>query len=241
MKLAVISDIHGNFEALRQVLADLDACGVEQVVCLGDCVGYGPEPEAVVRAIRSRSIACVYGNHEMAVNDPVHLEWFNHLARRSLELTIGMLEPESLEFLKNLPSSMIVFGCRCVHGFPPDSAKTYLFEKGIPDLTATLKVSAERVCFVGHTHDLEIVRYDGSDIERRALHRGITRLDAASRYIINVGSVGQPRDGDNRAKYVIFDQDAGHIEVRCISYDIAATAAKIIAAGLPKRHADRLW
>jgi len=241
MRLAVLSDIHGNNDALQPVLADLDACGADCIVCLGDCVGYGPEPDAVVRAIRDRSIACIYGNHEAAVIETSHLNWFNHLARRSLEKTIGMLSPESLAFIKALPASLVVGDCRCVHGYPPESAKTYLFEKSLPELKATLETAAERVCFVGHTHDLELVSYCGGVAARGVLHRGITRLDTKARYIVNVGSVGQPRDGDNRAKYVIYDQADQIVEVRCVSYDIAATAAKIIAAGLPKTHADRLW
>jgi predicted phosphodiesterase len=241
MRIAVISDIHGNMEALKNVLADAEGLGPDHIVCLGDCIGYGPEPDDVIEEIRRRNIPTIIGNHEMGVIDPVHLSWFNPKARLSLEKTMALLSASSVNFIKALPFCRVMFGARFVHGFPPESAQIYLFQKAAPELRKSFESLAEPICFVGHTHNLEEIRFDGRQVERRRLTQGTTRLEPACRYLINVGSVGQPRDGNNNAKYVIWDQDRAHVEVRFVSYDIAATVNKINAAGLPKVHADRLW
>ncbi len=241
MLIAIISDIHGNMDALNKVLADIDAADADQIVCLGDCIGYGAEPEEVVREIIRRNIPTVAGNHEMAVTRNARLEWFNPNARRSLEKTISMLSTQSRDFLRRLPDHRIVAGCRCVHGYPPDSTHTYLFQKGIHELKKTFETMDERICFVGHTHDLEIVRYAHGKVDRNLLYMGETRLEPSHRYIINVGSVGQPRDGNNKAKYVLYDPDKGLITTQFIEYDFASAAAKIIKAGLPRAHAQRLY
>jgi predicted phosphodiesterase len=241
LKLAIISDVHGNLEALTNVLKDIDSAHVDSLVCLGDCIGYGPDPEAVVTEIRRRQIPTLMGNHELAVGNPNQLAWFNPLAQASLRKSLTMLSSESIDFIVQLPKHLVCAQCRCVHGYPPDSVRTYLFQKSGEALVATFKSMAETVCFVGHTHDLEIVVFDGRRAERRPLKSGPIQLDANCRHIINVGSVGQPRDGNNNAKYAIYDTDRGELDIRFVPYDIATTAAKIKAAGLPESHASRLW
>ncbi len=241
MKIAVLSDIHGNYNALQEVLRDLESTPVDHTICLGDCIGYGPEPEQVIQEIRRRGIPAVIGNHEMAVCNPIHLNWFNPLARQSLEKTITMLSPSSLDYIRNLPTYILLSGYRFVHGFPPNSPQVYLFQKSAAELRQAFEAMTETICFVGHTHDLEIIRYDGRQVDRGPLSAGSTALKPGSRFIVNVGSVGQPRDGTHHAKYAIWDEDKSAVEIRFISYDIASTAAKITAAGLPQRHADRLW
>lgn len=241
MKIAILSDIHGNNEAFRAVLEDIDNAKIEKMVCLGDCIGYGPEPETVIQEIRRRNIPNIIGNHEMAVGDSDHLNWFNPMARKSLERTIEMLSQDSLDYIKTLDYSLAIEGSRCVHGFPPDSARTYLFRISSHGLKTTLSTMPEPICFVGHTHDLEIIEYSGKNIERWPLKKAIQPLNRTYKYIINVGSVGQPRDGNNNAKYVIWDTQKNEIDVRYIPYDIASTVAKIKAAKLPESHANRLW
>lgn len=241
MRLAILSDIHGNFDALQQVLEDAAQCQVDHMVCLGDCIGYGPEPEAVIAEIRRHHIPAIIGNHEMAVYDRIHLNWFNPMARRSLEMTLTMLSDDSLAYIQQLPYSRVMFDSRFVHGFPPDSAQTYLFQVSSHELKQTLATMTEPVCFIGHTHDLEVIRYDGRQLDRRPLRKGVTPLVPGNRHLVNVGSVGQPRDGTNHAKYVIWDLDQARIETRFIAYDISRTVAKIKAAGLPEIHANRLW
>lgn len=241
MRIAVISDIHGNLEALTEVLADIDKCHIDQIVGLGDNIGYGPDPEKVIQCINERQIPCIMGNHELAILEPTLLAWFNPNARKSLNKTETMLSVKSLEFIQNLKKSMVAHGCRFVHGFPPDSPTTYLFQVDRSTLEQTLGSSEERLCFTGHTHRQEIIVASGGKIFRKSLRREIFQIDPANKYIVNAGSVGQPRDGDNAAKYAIWDATDHTLEVRYVPYDITVTTKKIIEIGLPRLHAERLW
>lgn len=243
MRLAILSDIHGNLEALEAVLADLEGQGVDRTACLGDLVGYGPDPEAVVSLARERGWACVLGNHELGLTDVRQRRWFNPPTRESLRVTRGLLGQASLAWLGGLPRWLALEGCRLVHGFPPDSVVTYLFEVGDEQLRVEMARLAEEVCFVGHTHLLELVSLEpgaGGGLRREALKEGTVALAAGARHLVNAGAVGQPRDGDKRAKYVIWDDRTRELTVRCLAYDAAATAAKILARGLPEINARRL-
>jgi predicted phosphodiesterase len=229
-------------DAFGKVLNDIDASGIDAIVCLGDNVGYGPEPEQVIRQIRKRKIPCVMGNHERAVSDRAHLNWFNPAARISLQKTTTMLSEQSINYINGMKSSLVVYQSRFVHGFPPDSKDIYLFQVPNHTLNQTFKEMKERLCFVGHTHELKLIGFDGKESQHIPLKDGIVKhLHKDRKYIVNVGSVGQPRDGNNNAKYVIWDTSEDSLEVRFIPYDIEAVVGKIIASGLPKVHADRLW
>ncbi len=241
MKLAVLSDIHSNLEAFRRVLEDIDNQGVTEIVSLGDNVGYGPEPEAVVALVRERGIPSVQGNHELGLVRRKDISWFNPTARQALRRTRELVSESSLAWCATLPPYLVRHGCRFVHGFPPDSARLYLFACEDGEVVAAMDRIAERVCFVGHTHDLELVTISGGAVERAPLPHGPTRLDTTLRYIVNIGSVGQPRDGDNRAKYVLWEPESGLVTVRRVAYDIAVTAEKILALGIPAQYANRLW
>jgi diadenosine tetraphosphatase ApaH/serine/threonine PP2A family protein phosphatase len=240
MKIAVLSDIHGNMDALEQVLADIDGRGVASVLSLGDNIGYGAEPERVVQALMARGIPSVLGNHELAAKKPGFLGWFNPTARTSLTMTLRMLSAESMAFIAGLPNFRVIHGCRLVHGFPPDSPTLYLFQVSPEVQQKTLRDLPERICFVGHTHVLGLIRHDGRTLADVAFKEGANRLDPVMQYLVNIGSVGQPRDGDPRAKYVIWDPAESTLEIRCVPYDARAAAAKIIAAGMPGEHAQRL-
>lgn len=241
MRIAVLSDIHGNLEAFREVLRDLEVVQPDRVVCLGDAVGYGPDPETVVRLLQSHGIPTVLGNHEWALAHPNHLEWFNPSARLSLERTAELLSPEILRIVTAWPVTIHVEGALCVHGCPPDSVTRYLFEVVPEEFPVLFSTYAEPLCFVGHTHQLRWVRWDGDRGSSGRLLGEVLRLHPSDRYIINVGSVGQPRDGDNRAKYVVWDTTAQTVQVHRVPYDIAKTAEKILALGFPRINADRLW
>lgn len=241
MRLAVISDIHGNLEAFRQVLLDIQQSVVDAVVCLGDCIGYGPEPERVVDLIRGENIPCVMGNHELGLVNRSYLTWFNAPTRQSLLLTQELVSRETLEFIKGLKPAIPYQGCLCVHGCPPDSITTYMFNVLEKELVRIFKTVQEQICFVGHTHTLELIGFDGNEIHRTAALQGVHSLKADRQYIVNVGSVGQPRDGNNRAKYVIWDSSRQTIEVRYVPYDISITARKILDLGFPRWNAQRLW
>jgi predicted phosphodiesterase len=240
MRIAVLSDVHANLEAFKAVLADIDELRVRQIVCLGDTIGYGPDPEETVQLMRRRGIPSVMGNHEAGLVDDVARHWFNPQARRALELTGRLLSADSLGWLKSLPRFLVIAGARFVHGFPPDDVRTYLFEKSDDEILEELTRMEEAVCFVGHTHELEILSCSAGSLVRKTLAQGLFSISGNARSLVNVGSVGQPRDLDRRAKYVLYDPAAMAVEVRCVDYDAQSTAAKIIARGLPSVYASRL-
>jgi len=241
MRMAVISDIHANLEAFKQVLMDIGKSNIDNTICLGDNIGYGPEPEQVVAMLKDHNIPTIMGNHELAVIDQNYLSLFNPLARKSLLKTIELLSEETINFISGLEPFLIRYDCRFVHGFPPDSAAMYLFQVSEDKLLLTFKQMKEKICFLGHTHRLEIIDFDGQIVTHAPLTNSITNLNRNHQYIINIGSVGQPRDGNNCAKYVIWDTINNNIEVKFIPYDIVSVIEKIIAAGLPIEHAVRLF
>ena len=240
MRIAVISDIHSNMEAFTRVLEDADRSSVDAMVCLGDVIGYGPEPNEAIRLIRERNIPTVMGNHELGVAESYYMDHLNPIALKSLQITIEMLSGESLSFVTGLERFLVSYDSRFVHGFPPDSPTKYMFEISNVKMKYVFGQYKERLCFTGHTHRPELVEFDGDFVVRTLLKKGVTNLGKEKRYIINAGSVGQPRDGNNYAKYVIWDTENDSIEVKHVSYDIKSVANKIIRAGLPSINATRL-
>ncbi len=241
MKLAVMSDIHGNLQALDAVLADLRQNNVDSVVCLGDTIGYGGQPDNTIKRLIEHHISSVLGNHELAVKDSAYLQSFNPVVRKSAVITHALLSQKALNFIKQLPFHIEHSTCWFVHGFPPDSPTTYVFEASDNKIRRVIEQLNKHIIFIGHTHEPALICRDGNSIHHLPLKRGVTALDPDRQYLVNVGSVGQPRDPDNHAKYVILDMARDSIELRYVSYDIAAAARKIIAAGLPQQYADRLW
>lgn len=240
MLLAVVADIHANLEALDAVLADIDAAAPAATVSLGDNIGYGPDPVLVLKRLAARGIPSVRGNHEWAVVDPARERLFNPQSREALWRTRELLPPELLARVAAYPTSLSLYGCRFVHGLPPNDTATYLFEAGEVTLRRAFARTAERVSFVGHTHVLDAVRQGAGGIERYELSLGDNPLDPAERHIVCVGAVGQPRDGDKRAKYALYDDAAGVLTIRAVPYDALAVREKIVARGLPRRYGDRL-
>ncbi len=239
MPLAVISDIHANLEALTAVLADMDTRQITEIICLGDCIGYGPDPEEVVRLVQQRGFSCVLGNHEMGVLHKRSEVWFNPKARVNVQVTRTMLSRESLEFLATLPRHIIRDNAVFVHGFPPDSPFVYLYQKEEEELAKTLRTMAHPMAFVGHTHELVLAGLYQGVLETTILHQGQVELNC-EKCIVNVGSVGQPRDGNNNAKYIIWDQETDHIEVCFVPYDFQTTINKINKLGFPEYYGERL-
>lgn len=258
-RIAVISDVHGNLEALQAVLADIDAQGATEILNLGDMVGYGPEPEACVTLLRGRGVPSVLGNHEFGLAEAQARGFFNPQARKALDRTRQLLSDDSVMYFRTLPRTLEAHGALFVHGCPPGLVSKYLYELDDDALRETFALYPQRLCFVGHTHELERISFfpdaepapqaGGGRIEHKRLIKGLTALDSGARHIINIGSVGQPRDGNNKAKYVLWEPDetsAGtkadaKIELRFVPYDIARTAALIVEKGLPMVYADRLW
>jgi predicted phosphodiesterase len=240
MKTAILSDIHGNATALEAVLKDVDALACDQILSLGDNIGYGPEPEKVIHILRARNIPSVTGNHEIGASRPDFLPLFNPVARKSIQMTIGMLSPDSVEFIKKFPNAIVQDDLRMVHGFPPESPTKYLFELTDGEIKQALSQMKETCCFIGHTHDLEILILENGRLIRRPLSRGSYQLSSDNKYIINSGSVGQPRDGNSQSKYIVWDSEKKELSVRFVTYNIADTVKKIYKTGLPEQHALRL-
>lgn len=239
MLVAILSDIHGNLEALTAVWADMAGFAVDEVVCLGDMVGYGPNPDEVLLSVRERGARCCLGNHELGIASPIERSWFNPTARKGLGLTARLISRENRAFIADLPRCLLLAGARFVHGFPPDSVTTYLYQAG-EDRLATWFGRNEPLTFVGHTHELALVGWDGGETKRSELGQGRFAL-VGGPCIVNAGSVGQPRDGNNNAKYLLWDTDGATFEVRFVPYDIAATVEKIRARGFPEYYGTRLW
>jgi len=240
MLLAIVSDIHANLEAFEAVLADIDRHAPKAIVSLGDNIGYGPDPAEVLRLLARRGIPSVRGNHEWAVADASRERLFNSQSLEALVRTRELLPPELVARIAELPTSLALYGCRFVHGLPPNDTTTYLFEAGDTTLRRAFARTPERVSFVGHTHMLEAASLTGREVFRYELSLGDNPLALSQGHIVNVGAVGQPRDGDNRAKYGLYDDASGMLTIRAVSYDIEAVVKKIIARGLPRRYADRL-
>ncbi|WP_250645571.1 metallophosphoesterase family protein [Salidesulfovibrio onnuriiensis] len=237
-RIAVFSDAHGNYEALKSVLADMDGQNVDDVVCLGDTIGYGPDPEQCARLVRERGIDMVLGNHEQGLLGDYFLSWFNPQARDMLLKTRALLSDDSLRWLTSRPKSLERCGCRFVHGCPPSDVRMYIY-KCHGRMEEVFASFDEPVCFVGHTHELWHYEWDGGEAERHALE-GTAVLSGETRHIINVGAVGQPRDGNPNAKYVIYEPHTRRLVVRFVPYDIEKTVLRIKDRGFPAVYGKRL-
>jgi diadenosine tetraphosphatase ApaH/serine/threonine PP2A family protein phosphatase len=241
MRVGLLSDIHANWSALQAVWQDIKGQGLDCIYSLGDNVGYGPDPQAVTAFLYQQGVLSVQGNHEQGLIDPGCLAWFNAQARQALEQTSSLIDPEWIRVLAEYPKARVVHGARLVHGCPPESAFRYLFEWPdglLPRLFATFE---ETLCFVGHTHELAVAVFKHGRAWRSGLAEGTYRLEQDARYLLNIGSVGQPRDGDNRAKYAIWDTVQASVEIRFVPYDIQDTVYRIKARGLSLANAERLW
>lgn len=242
MRLAIIADIHGNSRALDAVLSDIARQGVDRIVSLGDNIGYGPEPEEVVRSLLAYRVLSVMGNHELGL---ISRSYFNRLhatARQSLVLTRNLLSAASLAWLESLLPVLCRFGARFVHGCPPQSMTVYLHNPSDIRLHRLFGSYPEQVCFAGHTHDFGWYRLQGEQIERRQPQLGLQTLEARDRLLLLPGSVGQPRDSLGwQAKYLLWDQEAETIEVRAVDYDVQTTIHLLTERGFPPANAKRLY
>ncbi len=241
MKIAVISDIHGNYEALKSVIKDIEKFKIKKIICLGDLVGYGPEPEGVIKFIRKNKIPSVMGNHELAIFDNKELDCLNEDAYNSILLTRKLLSKESIDYIKKLPIKLIENNILFIHGCPPNSVSRYIFLLSDEELVRIFKSLKQKIVFVGNTHEIKLYSYNGKKITKKYFHEGKESLDKAQKHIINAGSIGQPRDENNNAKYIIFDDKEFSIDVRFVPYNIKTTVDLIKKRGFPKFNAERLW
>jgi diadenosine tetraphosphatase ApaH/serine/threonine PP2A family protein phosphatase len=239
MRILVVSDIHANITAFQAVLKD--AGPTDEVWCLGDMVGYGPDPNDVVEQIRDLpQLTCLLGNHDVAVIGRMPFDTFNGDARRSLAWTEKALTAGSMNFLRSLPQSTKVRGqATLAHGSPRDP----LWEYVLNTLSARLNFDHFDTpwCFVGHSHIQCMFRLDET-ADRVVLDTPKVEiaLDLTPRMILNPGSVGQPRDRDPRAAYAIYDSEAHTWTPRRVAYNVPEVQARIRASKLPEKHALRL-
>ncbi len=236
MRYAVIADIHANLEALDVVLEDTRQQQCTHYCCVGDVVGYNANPKECLEIVRSMGMPCVKGNHDEYCSTDDPLEGFNPHAAEAINWTRKQLSEEERQWLRDLKYVKLVTSFSMVHASLDEPQRwQYVFDKLAAAASFTYQNTS--VCFFGHTHvPVAFVR--------DSLVRGGTyskfKVEAGRKYFVNVGSVGQPRDGNPKAAYVIYDLVEGSIELRRLDYDIPKAQAKILAAGLPERLAHRL-
>ena len=236
MKYAILGDIHANLDALNAVLADSKKEGVTHYVSIGDVVGYNAYPSECLETLRGMKIPIVRGNYDHYCSIDQDTEGFHPVAAEVINWTRKQLTPEQRAFLKTLPYTMRVETFTLVHS-TLDAPEKWGYVLDRYDAEANFNYQTTSVCFYGHTH-IPIAFEKGDDI-RSGLYQKI-KIKLGRKYFINVGSVGQPRDRDPRAAYVIFDMLSNTVEIRRVDYDIKAAQARIREAGLPERVASRL-
>ncbi len=237
MRFAIFGDIHANLEALQAVLADAEANHCTHHVCLGDIVGYNANPHECLQIIKDLGCPVVKGNHDEQASILKDLEGFNPLAEEAINWTREHLTEEDKEWLRDLRLVRQVRDYTIVHATLDTPHKWgYVFNQ--LDAAASFTYQHTSLCFYGHTHSPRAYVLDGTSV--RSLTFDKLRIEPQKKYFINVGSVGQPRDGDWHASYAIYHADKKYVELRRIEYDINTAQDKIVDAGLPQRLADRL-
>jgi predicted phosphodiesterase len=237
--IALISDIHGNLDALNAVLEDIEKQGVNTIWCLGDIVGYGAEPSTCLEVVQNRCSRVVAGNHDRLTVDDESLSFLSEHVRAGIIFAREKLTPEQAEWLRTLPYSFQEGNATVAHAslcHPED------FSYLATDLEAKLhfKSQVTPFSFVGHTHVPMITVEKGNGIEWKEVGKEIIQLDKRGKCCINVGSVGQPRDNDPHPCYVIYDPSRDYIKAKRVDYDIQAAQKRITDAGLPQVNAARL-
>jgi diadenosine tetraphosphatase ApaH/serine/threonine PP2A family protein phosphatase len=237
MRLAILSDVHGNLQALERVLVDVGARKPDAMVCLGDFVGYGASPNECISILRPRIESAVAGNHDLAACGRIKLGYFNQDAALAARWTTEHLTPENLQYLRALPFVSRWRDAMLVHSSPSEPEEwRYVLSPG--DAAIEMESCDQGICFIGHSHYPGTFELDGPSV--RYTRDEIVTGRPGCRYLVNVPSVGQPRDGDRRAGYMFFDDDGPRFEHVRLEYDIPAAMACIRDAGLPPLLAERL-
>jgi len=237
MRYGIIADIHGNFQALEATLGTLSKEKIDKYLCLGDIVGYGASPEECIARIKELNPGIVAGNHDWASVGLFDISYFNPEARDTLLWTKKNLKDEDRQYLKELKLIHKQDDLTLVHGsvVRPEEFK---YIRDVSSAERAFSLLETRICFVGHTHrPIVFIQKDKDCIvsSKEKLH-----IEPKQCYIVNAGSVGQPRDGNPKGRYVVYDTDKEELETKSVSYDIKTAQEKIIKAGLPRMLAERL-
>ncbi|HDZ76464.1 MAG TPA: metallophosphoesterase [Candidatus Omnitrophica bacterium] len=237
MRYGIFADIHGNLEAFSAVLGALANEKIDEYLCIGDIIGYGANPCECLERLKTLSFQSVSGNHEYAALGLLSLDYLNDYARTAVLWTKNILKDKDMDFLK---SPNLVFkndDLVMVHGSldNPDYF-SYLFSPY--ESKETFKLLDKTVCFIAHTHNPKI--FVKRDVIISLVYGNTVKISPEYKYVVNIGSVGQPRDGDNKASYCVYDTKDMSVEIKRVPYDIKSAQKKILDAGLPKFLADRL-
>lgn len=240
MRAVVLSDVHSNLEALEAVLDCSRGEGADVTLVLGDIVGYGADPEGVLSLLRSiPSVVLLAGNHDFAAASEFDLSWFNAAAAAAVRWTAGAISQDSRAFLRDLPAHRSHGDLLLVHGSVADPVAEYVMRSS--GAARSFGADGFTKCFFGHTHVPGVFVRDAAGIHHVVpVENEPVGLPASTRWMCNPGSVGQPRDGDARAAYMVFDAPESRVTLRRVAYDIAGAQSKIRAAGLPEVLAARL-
>jgi predicted phosphodiesterase len=238
MRTAVLSDIHSNLEALDSVLGAVDEAGCEQIIVLGDIVGYGADPEAVIARLVERDALAIAGNHDLAATGAFDVSWFNEVAAAAIAWTAQTLSADGRSFLEGLTPRRDLDRALLVHGSVRDPVAEYLLSGS--EAAASFALDAFSLAFFGHTHLPTVFRCDNDGVVRGGILDPDmeVRLAPEERYMLNPGSVGQPRDRDPRAAFLVWED--GRVVGHRVTYPIDKAATKIRDAGLPGWLAERL-
>ncbi len=241
MRYAILGDIHSNLAALEAVLEDIQTHGVDTILGVGDVVGYGASPGEVIQTLRENDVTVVKGNHDAAATGELDLRLFNPVARTAASWTTDELSEEELEWLRDLPLVSHMEHCAVAHG-TFSNPERYDYIQSTEDADPSLDEMSMQVCFVGHTH-VPVSLLRPTDNPHRTAYTTEEEVDLSDvcRALINVGSVGQPRDEDPRAAWGLYDSTTDHFLLSRVEYDVAREANRIREAGLPGILADRLF
>jgi predicted phosphodiesterase len=239
MRYGILSDIHANLEAYEAVISALKEEQLDKLIIVGDIVGYGADPKECISLTKSLSAGIVCGNHDRAAAGFMDTNWFNDYARKAVLWTQSVLSEEEKQFLREPGLIFEDENIIAVHGSLDEPQKfNYIFEFDEADRTF-LKMG-KKPCFIGHSHSPAIIMKDRIK-GINAIFKEEVELEEGRKYIINVGSVGQPRDGDNRASYAIYDVNSRKVTIKRIGYDVKKAQDKILDSGLPEILAYRLY
>lgn len=238
-RYALISDVHGNLEALQSVLSFLSNLGPHQLYCLGDVVGYGANPRECLALLKEESNLILAGNHDLAVSRVIASDDFNPIAQSVVEWTREELSDDDITTLSNLPL-VYIDGEYCFAHASPIEPMKFNYVQTLEDVASVFSSIGQRFCFVGHTHLPVLVRMNEKRGQMEILHESKIDIEEGYRYFVNVGSAGQPRDNNPDACMVILDEEAQTLEFLRVPYDISACQDKILSQGLPSYLAERL-
>ena len=237
MRFGLISDIHSNLEALQAVIKDCKDQGVREYYCIGDVVGYGANPKECIELVQQLNAVCVAGNHDWAVTGKVDTTYFNPVAKAAVEWTQTILPKQHLDYLNNLDLVFKHKDFMMVHG-TLNNPGSFIYLLDLEQSIDTFYLMDRNVCFIGHTHVPQVFQLEGEHI----CYIGSLRVELKpqNKYVVNIGSIGQPRDGNPLAAYGIYEPNLQRVEIRRIPYDVKTAQKKILEAGLPEFLAHRL-